>query len=189
MVYVLKKIKEIIPNIIFELMSKKTCIAWPCTTCGGYALEKETLKQLNFFIEEENLEPNTEILQQVFIEAMCRIDMKSMTAFNETTDTSTAPFSGSYLPYWSVYLRNIAKNDVRKKSDRLTFLFDYKEIYTYWIKHRLNEIDLVDFMIFYNEFVPTNLKKQLFLAGQELARNNHPSLSETLKHKKGDFES
>ena len=151
----------LIPLIVFELMKKKSCIGWPCTTCGGVDLEKETLKQIKIYLNKQNKEENNNDIKKIFIEAMCELDMDKMKALNELTDTSTAMYSGSYLPYWSVYLRNIAKNDVRKKSDRLTFLFDYKEIYTYWIKHRLNEIDLVDFMIFYNEFVPTNLKKQL----------------------------
>ena len=184
-----KNTQYIIPLAVFQLMQKKACIAWPCTTCGGKALETETLNQLNLYIQNESLEPSKEILKRIFIDAMCNIDMKSMTALNETTDTSTAPYSGSYLSYWSVYLRNIAKNDISKKSERLTFNFDYKEIYNYWINNRLDEIDLVDFMIFYNQYVPDNLRGNLYEAGEKLNKSNeHKSLSETLEYKKNDFQ-
>ena len=184
-----KNTQYIIPLAVFQLMQKKACIAWPCTTCGGKALETETLNQLNLYIQNESLEPSKEILKRIFIDAMCNIDMKSMTALNETTDTSTAPYSGSYLSYWSVYLRNIAKNDISKKSERLTFNFEYKEIYNYWINNRLDEIDLVDFMIFYNQYVPDNLRRNLYEAGEKLNKNNeHKSLGETLEYKKNDFQ-
>ena len=183
------KTKYLIPLTVLRLMNTKACIAWPCTTCGGQALERETINQLKLFLEKESLEPNKGMLKKTFIDAMFNIDMKSMTALNETTDTSTAPYSGSYLSYWRVYLRNIAKNDISKKSERLTFNFDYKEIYNYWINNRLDEIDLVDFMIFYNQYVPDNLRRNLYEAGEKLNKNNeHKSLGETLEYKKNDFQ-
>ena len=187
--YIKYSVENLIPITTFNLMIKKSCIGWPCTTCGGRELEKETIKQLKIFNKKNKLISAQSNLKNIFIEAMCKVDMKQMSALKEMTETSTAPYSGSMLPYWSVYLKNISKNDITHKSERLTFSFDYKEIYTYWINNRLNEIDLVDFMIFYNQYVPKTHREKLFKAGLKLVSlEDHKSLKETLKYRVNDFE-
>ncbi len=188
------QIEEILPNAALSLMSKNTCIAWPCTTCGGAELEKEILLHLNnFLINSDNFKQAYEmdankILKELFIKALCKIDMNLMLKAKKEVETTTAPFSGSFLPLWAVFLRNISKNDISYKStskNRLSFHFNYEKVYTYWIINRIDEMALIDFMVFYDKFVPELLKSTLMNKAEEmLKKTNSRSLRETLNYRK-----
>ena len=73
-----------------------------------------------------------------------------------------------------------------KKRQYLEYDLDFATIYAYWLDCRLDELELVDFMIYYDQFVPKNKKNNLMNTGKSLLKKNYnQSLEESITYKMG----
>ena len=68
----------------------------------------------------------------------------------------------------------------------LEYDLDFTKIYAYWLEYRLDELELVDFMIYYDRFVPENKKDYLMDTGKSLLKQNYnTSLVESISIRMG----
>ena len=103
-------------------------------------------------------------------------------------------FSGGRIPFWVKAIRNLRRNDQSnpkwmiylKERQYLEYDLDFTKIYAYWLKHRLEELELVDFMIYYDRFIPNDKKVYLMNTGKSLLKKNYnASLEESISYRMG----
>ena len=183
-------IENIVPLAVKQLERTKTCIDHPCTTCAAKNMESVFMDYIRSYIYE-NPDLKNKSHKEIFEEALCKMDMNKLKNINKIVKGG---FYGGWIPYWVKVIRNLQRNDESnpswliflKERKFLDFSLDFSKIYNYWISHRLNEAELVDFIIYYDRFVPNNKKSFLISIGKKLLKKNYSSsLEETLSYKTG----
>ena len=183
-------IKNIVPLAVKELEKTNTCIDHPCTTCAAKNMERTFLHYINSYIQE-NPDLKNISRKKIFEEALCKMDMEQLKKINKKV---IGGFYGGQIPFWVKVIRNLSRND--KTNPRwliflqhysfLDFDLNFKRIYKYWINNCLNEIELLDFMIYYDRFVPKDKKEYLVNEAKTMLKNNYNrSLVETLAWRSG----
>ena len=182
-------IKDIVPLALHDLYDNG-CIDHPCTTCGGRSLEsafKRNIQQYKISNPDLVNTPDKEIFQ----EALCKMDMDQVKKYNRIV---RGGFSGGRIPFWVKAIRNLRRNDnstpkwmiYLKERKYLEYDLDFTTIYAYWLDYRLNELELVDFMIYYDHFVPEKEKNNLMNFGKSLLKQNfNASLEESINYRMG----
>ena len=73
-----------------------------------------------------------------------------------------------------------------KERKYLEYALDFTTIYTHWLDYRLDELELVDFMIYYDRFIPEDKKDYLMDTGKSLLKQNYnASLEESISYRTG----
>lgn len=182
-------IKDIVPAALHDLYDNG-CIDHPCTTCGGRSLEsafKRNIQQYKLSNPDLVNTPDKEI----FEEALCKMDMDQVKKYNRIV---RGGFSGGRIPFWVKAIRNLRRNDKSipkwmiylKERQYLEYDLDFTTIYAYWLENCLDELELVDFMIYYDQFVPKNKKNNLMNTGKSfLTQNYNASLEESINYRMG----
>ena len=187
--YGIQEIEDVAPFSLKEL-NDHGCIDHPCTTCGGLSLEsvfKRKIQEFRFCNPMLKNIPD----QEIFEEALCKMDMHKVKKYSRRV---RGGFWGGWIPFWVKAIRNLRRNDQStpkwmiylRERQYLEYDLDFKKIYGYWLKYRLDELELVDFMIYYDKFVPENRKNYLMNIGKSLLKQNYnPSLEETISYRMG----
>ena len=182
-------IKDIVPSALSDLY-KGGCIDHPCTTCLGRSLES-AFKENIFEFKFNNLNIRKKSDKEIFEEALCKMDMNKVKKYDRI---EVGGFSGGRIPFWVKAIRNLRRNDNNspklliylKERKYLDFELNFSKIYKYWIDNRLHEIELLDFMLYYDRFVPEDKKDYLLKKAKTILKNNYNlSLVETLACRNG----
>ena len=182
-------IKDIVPSALNELY-KGGCIDHPCTTCLGRSLEAAFKDRILMF-KLRNLDLVKIPDKEIFEEALCNMDMNKVKKYDRI---EKGGFWGGRIPFWVKAIRNLRRNDSNspkwliylKERRYLEYDLDFTKIYSYWLEYRLDELELVDFMIYYDRFVPENKKDYLINAGRSLLTQNYnASLEESISYRMG----
>jgi len=177
-------IKDIVPLALHDLY-ENGCIDHPCTTCGGRSLESAFKRNIQKFkLSNPNLENTSD--KEIFEEALCKMDMDQVKKYNRIV---RGGFSGGRIPFWVKAIRNLRRNDQStpkwmiylKEKQYLEYDLDFSKIYKFWIDNRLHEIELLDFMLYYDSFVKEDKKDYLLKKAKTILKDNYnQSLVETL---------
>ena len=182
-------IKDIIPAALHDLY-ENGCIDHPCTTCGGRSLESAFKRNIQQYkLSNPDLENTLD--KEIFEEALCKMDMDQVKKYNRIV---RGGFSGGRIPFWVKAIRNLRRNDQStpkwmmylKERQYLEYDLDFTTIYAYWLGYRLDELELVDFMIYYDRFIPDDKKDYLMSTGKSLLKLNYnASLEESISYRMG----
>ena len=184
-----KNIKDIVPAVLHDLY-EGGCIDHPCTTCLGRSLESAFKNNILKF-KLKNLAVVKTTDKVIFEEALCTMDMNEVKKYNRI---EKGGFWGGRIPFWVKAIRNLRRNDPNspkwliylKERKYLEYDLDFTKIYSYWLEYRLDELELVDFMIYYDRFVPENKKDYLMDTGKSLLKQNYnASLEESISYRMG----
>ena len=182
-------IKDIVPSALSDLY-KGGCIDHPCTTCLGRSLEAAFKDRILMF-KLRNLDLVKTPDKEIFEEALCTMDMNKVKKYDRI---EKGGFWGGRIPFWVKAIRNLRRNDSNspkwliylKERKYLEYDLDFTKIYAYWLEYRLDELELVDFMIYYDRFVPENKKDYLMNTGKSLLKQNYnESLEESISYRMG----
>ena len=177
-------IKDIVPLALHDLY-ENGCIDHPCTTCGGRSLESAFKRNIQQY-KLSNLELKNTPDKEIFEEALCKMDLDKVTKYNRIV---RGGFSGGRIPFWVKAIRNLRRNDQStpkwmiylKEKQYLEYDLDFSKIYKFWIDNRLHEIELLDFMLYYDSFVKEDKKDYLLKKAKTILKDNYnQSLVETL---------
>jgi len=182
-------IKDIVPAALHNLY-ENGCIDHPCTTCGGRSLESAFKRNIQQYkLSNPDLENTPD--KEIFEEGLCKMDMDEVKKYDRIV---RGGFSGGRIPFWVKAIRNLRRNDQStpkwmiylKERQYLEYDLDFTTIYAYWLEHRLDELELVDFMIYYDRFIPENKKDYLMNTGKSLLKQNfNASLEESINYRMG----
>ena len=182
-------IKDIVPLALHDLY-ENGCIDHPCTTCGGRSLESAFKRNIHQY-KLSNPDLGNTTNKELFEEALCKMDMDQVKKYNRIV---RGGFSGGRIPFWVKAIRNLRRNDQStpkwmmylKERQYLEYDLDFTTIYAYWLGYRLDELELVDFMIYYDRFVPEKEKNNLMNFGKSLLKQNfNASLEESISYRTG----
>ena len=182
-------IKDIVPSALSDLY-KGGCIDHPCTTCLGRSLEAAFKNSIVSF-KLSNLDLIKTPDKEIFEEALCTMDMNKVKKYDRI---EKGGFWGGRIPFWVKAIRNLRRNDSNspkwliylKERKYLEYELNFSKIYKYWIDNRLHEIELLDFMLYYDRFVPEDKKDYLLKKAKTIVKNNYnQSLVETLACRTG----
>ena len=182
-------IKDIVPAALQDLYNGG-CIDHPCTTCSGRSLETVFKNNILKF-KLHNLDLVKTPDKEIFEKALCKMDMNKVKKYDRIVKGG---FWGGRIPFWVKAIRNLRRNDFNypkwliylKERKYLEYDLEFKKIYSYWLEYRLDELELVDFMIYYDSFVPENKKDYLMSTGKLLLKQNYnKSLEESISYRLG----
>jgi len=184
-------IKDIVPRAIQTLQESNSCLTYFCGTCASRPFESAFINALDSYIaEHEELELTGDDHGSVMEEALCKMDMNAVKQF--TKKDPSHKFGGPLLPWWVKVLKGLTRNDINSdkwsnetwmKVTLIRFKLDFTKIYAYWMEHRLDEPELLDFIIFYDDFVPEDKKDYIMSVGKSLLKQNYnQSLEETINY-------
>ena len=187
----IKEIKNLVPLSIKILFESRTCIDHPCSTCAAHNLEKtflDIITSYKFFLNKQNRNKSD---KEIFEEALCKMDMNQVKKFDKKV---RGGFYGGWIPFWVKVIRNLRRNDPKspkwliflEERKFINFNLDFTKIYSYWLKNKLNDLELIDFMIYYDRFVPEDKKIDIMKIGKSLVKENfNESLNESISYRLG----